>query len=263
MFVDHSGIFAVDAMTDDLDAPATVGHNQPPPDSPIERAGALVANANLWLTTVEEINDADRAGRAQIFVNQLRENRADLDAARKKEREPFDLEIALIKSNYMGPDRLTGIALQKLLALLKPWLDKEKKRIDDEQAARQAEAKRAEADAEALRKAAATAADPVEAELRARDAAEAAKQAARAASRKPERAQIKSDLAPRAMTLKTTWHAEVTDESQALRSFAKNQTFRTEALEIAKRLAGNLARSAKSESAAPSGFRFFKKETPT
>src|ERR1700733_3632931 len=65
-------------MTDALDAPA-VGHNRPPEPTPIERASELVANANLWLTTVEEINDADRAGRAQTFVNQLRGNRDDLD----------------------------------------------------------------------------------------------------------------------------------------------------------------------------------------
>ncbi len=251
-------------MTDDLDdAPATVGHNRPPEPTPIERASALVANANLWLTTVEEINDADRAGRAQTFVNQLRENRDDLDAALKAERKPHDDAIGEIKKRYAPPQSLTGIALQKLLALLKPWLDKEKQRLADEQRARQVEAEKTAAEAEALRKAAATAADPVEAELRARDAAKAAEQAARAANRKPERPQIKSDLAPRAMSLRVTWHAEVVDETAALRAYAKNQSFRTAALEIALRLAGALARTAKDESAAPPGFRFFKKETPT
>ena len=120
-------------MTDDLDdAPATVGHNQPPEPTPIERASELVANANLWLTTVEEINDADRAGRAQTFVNQLRENRDKLDAALKAERKPHDDAIGEIKKRFTPPQSLTGIALQKLLGLLKPWLDKEQKRIADE-----------------------------------------------------------------------------------------------------------------------------------
>jgi hypothetical protein len=249
-------------MTDDLDAPA-VGHNRPPEPTPIERASELVANANLWLTTVEEINDADRAGRAQTFVNQLRENRDKLEAARKAERAPFDLAISAIQIKYKQPDGLTGIALQKLLALLKPWLDKEQKRIDDEQRARQVEAEKTAAEAEALRKAAATAADPVEAELRARDAAKAAEQAARAAKRKPERAQVKSDLAPRAMGLTTRWHARVVDERLALKSYAKNETVRLACLEVATKLATQLARSAKTKDAAPPGFEFYTTESPT
>ena len=74
-------------MADDLDgAPATVGHNRPPEPTPIERASELVAAADTWLTTVEAIADAEQAGRAQTFVDQLRANRADLDAARKAER---------------------------------------------------------------------------------------------------------------------------------------------------------------------------------
>ena len=252
-------------MTDDLDdgAPATVGHNRPPEPTPIERASELVAAANTWLTTVEEINDADRAGRAQTFVNQLRANRDDLDAALKAERKPHDDAIGEIKKRFTSPQSLTGIALQKLLALLKPWLGKEKQRLADEQAARQVEAEKTAAEAEALRKAAATAADPVEAELRARDAAKAAEQAARAAARKPQRAQIKSDLAPRAMGLTTRWHARVVDEKAALKSYAKNETVRLACLEVATRLATQLARSAKTKDAAPPGFEFYTTETPT
>ena len=251
-------------MTDDLDdAPATVGHNRPPEPTPIERASALVANANLWLTTVEEINDGERAGRAQVFVSQLRENRDDLDAALKAERKPHDDAIGEIKKRFAPPQSLTGIALQKLLGLLKPWLDREQKRIADEQAARQVEAEKTKAEAEALRKAAATAADPVEAELRARDASKAAEQAARAAKRKPERAQVKSDLAPRAMGLTTRWHARVVDERLALKSYAKNETVRLACVEFATRLATHLARSAKTKDAAPPGFEFYTTETPT
>jgi hypothetical protein len=250
-------------MTDDLDAPASVGHNRPPGPTPIERASELVANANLWLTTVEEINDADRAGRAQTFVNQLRENRDDLDAALKAERKPHDDAIGEIKTRFATPQSLTGIALQKLLGLLRPWLEKEKARIAYEHRARVIELERLRGNAEVLRKASATAADPVEAEQRARDAATAVEQAARAAKRKPERAQIKSDLAPRAMGLTTRWYARVVDERLALKSYAKNETVRAACLEVATRLATQLARSAKTKDAAPPGFEFYTTETPT
>jgi hypothetical protein len=262
MRVVHSGIFEVDAMTDDLDAPATVGHNRPP-DPSIERAGELVAAANLWLTTVEAIADADQAGRAQTFVDQLRANRTDLDAALKAERKPHDDAIGEIKKRFTTPQGLTGIALRKLLDLLAPWLGKEKQRLADEQAARKVEADRAAVEAERLRREAAGAPDPVEAELRAQQAAKAAADAAKLAAKKPDRPQIKSDTSPRAMSLRTSWHAEVVDERLALRAFVKNESFRADCLEIAKAMANALARSAKSESAAPAGFRFFKKETPT
>ena len=248
-------------MTDD-DAPGS-GHNRPPEPTPIERASELVAAANLWLTTVEAVADADQAGRAQTFVDQLRANRTDLDAALKAERAPHDQAIGEIKTRYTTPQGLTGIALRKLLDLLAPWLQREKTRIADEQAARKAEADRAAADAERLRREAAGAPDPVEAELRAQQAAKAAADAARLAARKPERAHVKGDMSPRAMGLTTRWHARVVDEKLALKSYAKNELVRATCLEVATRLATQLARSAKSKDAAPPGFEFYTTETPT
>lgn len=246
-------------MTDDAPGP---GHNRPP-DPSIERAGELVAAANTWLTTVEAIADADQAGRAQTFVDQLRANRTDLDAALKAERKPHDDAIGEIKKRFTPPQGLTGIALQKLLALLQPWLKREEKRIADERTARQAEADRAAAEAERLRREAASSSSPVEAELAAQQAAKAAADAARLAAKKPDRPQIKSDTSPRAMSLRTTWHARVVDESKALKSYAKNETVRAACLEVATRLATQLARSAKTKDAAPPGFEFFTTETPT
>lgn len=245
-----------------MDQPAPgMGHNEPPEPTALERVPALVANANRWATERPEIVNAEQAGIAQGFVDQLRALRSDLDADAKREREPFELGLTAVKIRYRDPTEMVGIAIGKTLALIGPWLEKEKHRIADEAAAKKKAAEEAEAKAAQARQDA-SAAGTVEAELAARRAEEEAERTAAATTKKPDRAGVKGDYSARRMTLTTTWHAEPTDESLALRSFAKNHVVRKAALEAATRVAGAMAREKKDAAAAPPGWRFYPKESP-
>lgn len=243
------------------DAPRGIGDNQGPLD-PLLRADALVANANRWIAERPEITDAEMAGIAGDFVKQLRENRDDLESAEKQERQPLDLAVAAIRVKYRTPLELIGIAYTRMQQKLKPWLDREQARLDAEAAERRRAAAEIAAQAEAARKAA-DQSGTVESELAARDAAKAAAAANKVAFKPAAKARVKGDLSVKAMTMKVTHYAQVVDETDALRSFAKAPTVRSAALIEATRLASAIARDAKGDaSRCPKGFAFKQRETP-
>jgi hypothetical protein len=227
--------------------------------SPIERAADLVKAANLWSKEVPAIRDQEQGGRAQDFVGQLREVKAELEAAEKAERKPHDTAVANIHVKYRDPLTLIGIAYVRLQGLLTPWLDKERDRIAAEKAAQEREADRLAQEANAAIERAVT--DPsIEAELAARRATEAATKAARAAERPVERPKVKGELSSKATSLHTYWSGEVVDEAVALRHFAKNPKVRAVALAEIKRIVSKMARDTKNPNAAPPGCRFTREE---
>lgn len=251
-------------MSDTDEVPAGLGHNQPPAPTPLERAGALVANANRWVEERKEISDSEQAGLAQGFITQLRDMRDDLDKAAKVERKPHDDAIIEIRRRYLDPVELVGIALGKMLGLSSTWLDKEKTRIARETAERQRAAEESRKRAEdAKREAASATSNTIEAELAAIRAEKEATAAAKLARKAPERATIKGDYSAKAMGLRTYWSAEVIDEAKALKSYARNPEVRAVCLAKALQLATQLAKETKREDAAPPGFRFVKSERAT
>lgn len=256
-----------------------IGGNNPPGTLELERADTLIETATQWLASRPEIVDTAEADAAQGLVDQARALKKDLTAAQKVELAPLEGAIAEVKAKYRGPlDRLEA-ALKALLEKSGAWIVKERNRLAAEKAAREAEARRlreeAERKAEEERRRVVEAeaesagdAERVEAERqeaieagnRAAEAARTAKAAERAAEKKPEVAGIKAAGAARAMTMRAYWSAEVTDEGEALRSYASHPTVRAECLKVALRLANELARTEKREDAAPAGFRFIKEE---
>ena len=92
------------------------------------------------------------------------------------------------------------------------------------------------------------------------DAAREADEAERTANRKPGRAQVRGDYSPKAISLHTYWSATITDETLALRHFAKDADVRAAALVEVKRKCNRLARELKDESKAPPGVRFVRGE---
>jgi hypothetical protein len=239
-----------------------LGHNQPPAD-PIERSAELVAAAERWVAERPKITDAEMAGTAQEFVEQLRANKADLEDAQRAEREPFDQALAAIRVRYRARLELIGIALGKMYEKLKPWLDAEQQRIDQAAARRQQEAETARQQAADAR---ATAAETgsVEAEAKARQAEADLARAEKAAARGKGRAQVKGDLAQRAMSLRTTHYAVVVDEDNALRAYVDDPTVRAAALLVATKLASALAKETRGDATrCPAGFEFRRRETPT
>ena len=238
------------------------GHNQPPEPTVLERWAELVDNANTWAKNVPKIGSTDQAGRAQAFVDQLRLTTEDVEAAQKAERFPHDLALVAIKAKYRAPLELLGIALDKMKALTKDWLDREKARLDHEAAERKRLAAEAEAEALRLRQEAARGGATVEAEAAARHAEEEA-EAARAFALKPvQRAQIKGEFSARAMSLHVYWKAVVVDEQKALKHFAKHPAIRAAALAAIVKLETKHATKVKDPAQAPPGVRFDKDERP-
>lgn len=239
-------------MNDDMRG---IGDNKPP-----ERWAELVDNCNTWSKNVATITSAEQAGRAQAFVDQLRLETAAVEGAWKKEREPHDLALVALRSKYRPPLELLGIALDKMKALAGGWLEREKARLAREAAERKRIAAEAEIAARQTREQAAKAGATVEAEAEARRIEEAAEQLRAEALKPTERAAIKGELSARAMSMRTTWRAVITDETKALKHFAKHPAIRQAALAAIVKVATAQAKACKDESKAPPGVRFEKEE---
>lgn len=242
-------------MTDILDDEPREGHNKPPPSDALERAADLVANANRWRSERPEIANDEQAGKAQEFVTQLRAVRDDLEADQKTETEPYESLINDVKRRYRDPRDLVRLALDGMQKLSTIWLDKVKAVQLREQQDRDRLAAEAVEKAREAIEAAATI-GTVEAELNARRATEHAQHAVKAADKPLPRAQIKGDYSNRAMGLRQFWHAEITNEQDALRSYAKHPKIREAALIALKRQANLDARNEKDASKAPKGVKF-------
>lgn len=256
-------------MTDTTEASPDLGHNNPP--SAIDAAAEVVLTAEAFIVECPEILDADQAKEAGGLVEQLRAARKTLTSALKSDMAPHDQAIADLKAEYKPVANqidANGVSLMKMSSA---WLQKERARIAAEKAAQEAEARRLREEADRIRREAEEAArdsvaDASAAEEAARAAAEAsaanrtAREAERVAFKKPEAATIKGDTAKRAMRLTTYWSAVVTDEAAAIETYRDHPTVRAATLAAALKVANEAARVAKSETAAPAGFRFVKDE---
>lgn len=245
-----------------------IGGNNPPGTLELEREAALMAEVDAFNLEQPEITDTDTAGQAQGLVDQARALKKDLTAAQKVELAPLEGAIAEVKAKYRGPlDRLEA-ALKALLEKSGAWIVKERARVAREKAEQEAAARRLREEAERLEREAQEAAQnlsveteaAVQADAAATTAGKVAREAEKAAEKKAAPVVIKAAGAARAMTMRAYWSAEVTDEGEALRSYASHPTVRAECLKVALRLANELARTEKREDAAPAGFRFIKEE---
>jgi hypothetical protein len=244
-------------MNDDADRRGIGGNF--PPEPVIERAEELLAATNRLLADHSVITDEDTAGHLDEFIKQLRKARADIERQEKREREPHDQAVANIRAKYRQPLQLLGICLSKAGALATDYLIAKQARLKREAEDRQLAAQEAQDRAERAADRAATDMS-IEAELAVRQAAEDAEEAAALADREPDRARIKGDLSPTAMSLRAYWSAIVFDEPRALAHFADYDAVRQAALAEVKRLCNRLARELKDESKAPPGVRFIKTE---
>lgn len=259
----------MDTMTDSR---LEIGGNNPP--SAIESALEIVSAASAWTKAVPEIFDAETAKEAGDHVTKLRAAKASLASALKVDLAPHEEQIAGVKALYKDPSDQVQTLGAQILSMSSAWLQKERARIAAEKAAQEAEARRLREEAERARREAEEAArdsvaDAAAAEDAAARAAEAsaanrtAREAERVAYKKPEAAAIKGDTAKRAMTLRVYWSAVVTDEAAAIEAYRDHPTVRKATLDAALRVANEAARVAKSETAAPAGFRFVKDERAT
>lgn len=218
---------------------AVIGGNKPP--SPIDdwlpRNAKLVEAADIWLKALEQpvgdgkpplrkITTEDQAAKAQDFIEQIRKEWKACDDARKAENKPHD---DAIKANNEAFRPLLS-ALEVIANLLKPlqsaWLQEVERRQNEERIrlAREAEQKRKDAEAAAVKAAQATSVQDVIKADRAQREAEQAAAAARVAQKaKP---QVHGDYSTRAASLKTYWSAKITDYDKALQHYGKTDKVR-------------------------------------
>lgn len=192
-------------------APAPMGHNQPPPMTPFEEVETeifgLFDEAKHWLDGQGVASEEDATGVAKL-LDMIRKAEKRADEARKVEAKPFDDGKAEVQERYkplLTRCKLAADAAKKALA---PWLERAEaeKRAIAEAARREADEKARTAQ-EALRASAAT-------DLDAREHAEALLRDARAAEKaasKAEHDKAGAKGGARAVTLRTTYRAEVTD----------------------------------------------------
>lgn len=246
---------------------ADIGDNNPPEPTSLERAEDLVILANRWLTERPEITDDDMAAKATDFVTQLRKASKTLDLDKAAAKSPHKHAIDVIDATYRHPTSKLALALDAMRLKLTAWGDVLTKRQEAAQNARAEEARRAQHEAEKASLEADIALEKggnvIEAQLAARDAQERAAEAIVAVVAPAEPVRIRGEFSERAMGMRTTWHAEITNWDVALRKYRNHPVVHQALREAVLAVATQVARHAKDESAAPPGFRFFKTQKAT
>lgn len=242
------------------DAPS-IGDNFPPEPTAIERAEELFTACDDW-TSKGEITDEDDARACSEFLAQLRTAKAQLKAQRDADRAPYQQALLVIDGLYKHPlrkitlaiERIAGSKANRVVGLLAAYMERKRqaalaaaavKRREAEEAARIAERAQDRASVSG------TLDDAYEAE-RAIDAADEL----RSAARRPIRASVKGDLAPRATALFTDWFAVIADWPAARKHYRQDPRV-VKAYDLAVQAAANddAARS-KDANAAPAGVIF-------
>lgn len=192
------------------EALAVAGHNNPPTpfDEIREEIDGLYLEAKNWLDGSGVNTEADANGVSKL-LDMLRQAEKKADKMRVDEKKPHDDAGKAVQAKFKPLLDCASRAIDVCKGALTPYLRKQEE-------ARQEAAKIAREEAEAAERAAQAAfaaSGPSDLEMReeAERLAEAAKGAAAAANRiEKERAQAKGGA--RAVSLRTTYRAEITDQ---------------------------------------------------
>lgn len=200
-----------------MDTPG-IGHNADPNEQVFdglkERTDALVAAAERALENHPEIGDEEIAGTYADFLTQLRAATKDIETERKAQKQPHIDAGKAVDEKFGGLKRLLDICKAKIEPIQTKWLQEVQRRQDEERRRKEREAYEAmQAEQEAAKKAseAGGIAATVAAEEAAKKASEAVAEAEQAAKAKP---QMRGQ--ERTVSLRTSWHARITDYDAAL-----------------------------------------------
>lgn len=206
------------ALTDEV---AKMGHNQPPPPTPIEEARETISlldcEAANWFDGTP-IANAKQAEDVARLLDAARKAEKQFDANRKAEKQPHDDAAKAVDAAWKPVITDAKRIVEIAKAAQTMWLIKldNEKRAREEAARKEAEAKAAE-----VRRLAAEN-DGSLAAAKARDAAieEAKKAEAYATRTAHDKANAKGDGMTRAIGLRTTWRASVEDRRALLNHIA-------------------------------------------
>lgn len=193
-----------------------------PPDPLVVEADERIDTANKWLNDRKEITDAEMADKAAFFISQVAASHKALDDQRLEEGRLFKKTQ---EEKYSTPLSILTLALEKLKAMRRVWLQKEDARLEAERMAAQkvvddarraAEEAQARADKEAAK---AKGGDVLRSEIAVQAAQAKIEKAEEAVAAVPERAQIKGTYTTKAVGLREYWSAEITDFSAAFKHY--------------------------------------------
>src|SRR3990167_3296349 len=207
-------------MTDD--PRLGIGGNFPPAEpTPFERAceevNALYGEAALWLDGAQVESQGVADGLATLIA-MLREAVAFANEARKAENEPFDPGKAEVQARYNPLLKKADLAMMTCKNALAPWLDAiDRAQREAAEEARRVAAEKAKAAQDAIRAAdAANLAEREAVEELLKDAKRADAQANRI-----ERATATAATGGRAIGLRTTYQPQLVDMTLAARHYCK------------------------------------------
>lgn len=194
-----------------------IGHNQPSDfDALRDRVAELHAAANKWVSGVPAILNDGQAAKCADFLDQVRATEKALADGYKAENAPLIAARNVLKDKY-DPQALVLATIKSLLTPKQTdWLQRERRRKEDEARAREAEARRIE-EAAAIERAKieeGKTKDPVGSEVHAATLeANAAqkREEARQATLAAERPRVAGNYGQRSHGLRTRWLAEVID----------------------------------------------------
>lgn len=210
--------------SDTLERPM-LGHNNPPAETPFERAAKAVedihAEVVLWLDG-HAIDSQEMADGVANLLAEIRKAEKLADEARKAEKEPHDKAIKEIQDRYApliadtkAVKGKTVLAAEACKAALQPWLVAEDARIKEAGRLAREEAERQQREATAALRATDAR------NLAEREAAEALLREAHKAEAVAHRAEAQAATAGgtfgRAAGLRTVWTVTITDPADAAR----------------------------------------------
>jgi hypothetical protein len=204
------------------DAPP-IGHNNPPEPTPLEQARETISlldvEASAWFDG-EPIQNERQAEDVARLLDAARKAEKQFDAHRKAEKQPHDDAAKAVDAAWKPVITDAKRIVEIAKAAQTTWLIK----LDDEKRAREAAARKEAEEKTAAALKLAQEADGSLAAAKARDAAiEEAKKAEAAAARAAhDKANAKGAGMARAVSLRTTWRAEVQDRRALLNHIAKN-----------------------------------------
>lgn len=198
---------------------APIGHNNPPDstiyDAAVDRMGTLHVEASNWLDGAVAENQAQIDELSRLLA-EARAAKKQADDARKEEAKPFDEGKAEVQARYKPLLTSADQIADGCKAAMAPFMQKleEEKRAREEKARREAEEARRKAD-EAMRLANRANLAERESADTAAEAAAKAERIANAAAR--DKASGVGD--GRAITMRTTYRAEIADLPLAARHY--------------------------------------------
>lgn len=258
----------------------TLGDNNPPEPTALERAEELIPACDGW-TSKGQLNTEDEARLLSEFLVQIRKAREAVNAG--TDRQPHLDAIAAIMATVahrlephqkaleeigarsvvmlakldLAIERIRGS--KKVTGLLADWMARENKRLQDEADARRREAEEAERIAQTMADKAALS-GTIDDAVAEQEAIRIADKARDTAERPAQRVRVKGDLAPKAVSLHAYWSARIDDWKLAGKRYKTEprviKAYRDAVQAVANADASRLKDAAK----APPGVVFIKRE---